>query len=328
MTTIDTSGNAHRPAGSPAGGQFAGKVNSSPADTLNDTEDLTDGDVLFVASVDGREFDVVESLDGYTAYEVTGNERIDFYTTATEDHQSIEDALFDELERRAVPAGARTPAEPVPAHAVRRGASLGRGSFGGFGMSRIRKMQGREGEAFSANLTLNGKVVGEVIQDGRGGETWARFNSAEARAAFTDLVEKEWAFDQEYEFGGEKVKAPHTSESVLDALYAETDTRRRLNRNHKAGKLSVLLSEDLDEVGRNDGISTFREVRGGVGSEASIAADLKRRGQLDGALYWNGGEWVRSPRDSPLSASLTPATADYRLDAGFTAEQAASGALT
>lgn len=294
--TIDGSGKAHRPAGSPTGGQFAGKVNSGPAVDLREADgDVTDFDVLFVASIDGKDYDIVEALDGYTAYEMLGNERIDFYTIATEDHQSIEDALRAELEHRAAPAGERTPAAPVPAHAIRRGASLGRGSFGNFGLSSVRTMQGREGDAFSAKITLGGKAVGEVIQDGNGGETWARFNSAEPREAFEMLVAGEWAFEQEYEIGGRQVKTPHRQDSVLDAMFIEHDTRRRLNRGHKAGKLAILLPEDLDEVTRNDGISTFREVRNGVGAESSVAADLKARGKHDGALYWNGEEWVSFP---------------------------------
>ena len=54
MTVIDQSGNIHRSAGAPGGGQFAGKVNAAPKRALTDQDDVTEPTPEFHQVWDGR----------------------------------------------------------------------------------------------------------------------------------------------------------------------------------------------------------------------------------------------------------------------------------
>lgn len=102
------------------------------------------------------------------------------------------------------------------------------------------------------------------------------------------MVAENWDFERTYEFGS----YPYDGEMVLDQLYEETTARKKLDRDRGMGKLSMMLGEDVAEAEAADSVVSYRVVARGVGNEASVAADLKRRGELDGAQYWDGEKWT------------------------------------
>lgn len=192
------------------------------------------------------------------------------------------------------PTGGLTASEP-PAPRPRGGASLKRGDFGGYTLSKVSRMNGREGEAFSATIMLNGKAAGELIQDGNGGETWARWNTREHREAFEQLVKDHWDFEQDYTFAGHHMVTPYREDAVLDALYEEHDTRKRLNRARTGKKLSVLTRRQLDALDAldgHDGITEWGQISNGVGIEKDLLAHPGLGPGLEGASYWDGEAWV------------------------------------
>ena len=64
--------------------------------------------------------------------------------------------------------------------------------FGGYRLTKIRRMVGREGPAYSGVLTRDGRPVADVIQDGNGGPTLIRFRAgqrSEDAEHFTKLAQ-------------------------------------------------------------------------------------------------------------------------------------------
>lgn len=176
----------------------------------------------------------------------------------------------------------------------RRGAAMGRGTFGGYTLANVKKFDGREGQGFSADLRLNGKPVGHVVQEGYGGETFCRFASRDASAQFDELVATEWAFEVHYgpRVSGEAFSVPHTQETVLDALFEETDLARKLGRDHRAGKLSVMTPTDIEQMEQLDGVTQWQTFPRFADRPQAVAAYLAKTGELEGALYWDGEKWA------------------------------------
>lgn len=170
----------------------------------------------------------------------------------------------------------------------RHGASLTRGNFGGFALTNVRTMRGTEGEAFSAYLTLDGQRVGELIQEGDGGDTWCRWSSVDAQQRFGDLVATEWDFTWDYGDGGHY---DHSVDSVLEALYEEAAFRKELANQRRVGKLPIMTTADVAMMEDSSSIASYRLVNGGVGAESSVHADLTSAGEADGAVYWDGDAW-------------------------------------
>lgn len=189
------------------------------------------------------------------------------------------------------PTGGLTAPEP-PTARPRGGATMKRGDFGGYTLAKVSRMNGREGEAFSATIMLDRKPAGELIQDGNGGETWARWNTREHREAFEQLVKDHWDFDQDYTHAGYHLVAPYREDSVLDALYEEHDTRKRLNRARTGKKLPVLLESHLAALDEHDGVLVWSQISNGVGAERDLLTDPNIGPQLEGASYWDGEAWV------------------------------------
>ena len=55
--------------------------------------------------------------------------------------------------------------------------------YGGYRLTKVRRMRGREGTAYSGVLAHNGKPIADVIQDGNGGSTLIRFRDGQHGAA-------------------------------------------------------------------------------------------------------------------------------------------------
>lgn len=92
-----------------------------------------------------------------------------------------------------------------------------------------RRFEGRDGIGFDASLKRNGVTVADVIQEGYGGGTWARFTSGEEREAFNDYVALyTWTWGHEY---GEAFS--YDVESVLDLLAFEAIELKRMNASKK-----------------------------------------------------------------------------------------------
>lgn len=178
---------------------------------------------------------------------------------------------------------------PSTARTVRNGANLTKGSFGGFSMTHVRTMRGSEGDAFSAYLTLDGQRVGEVIQDGDGGDTWCRWSSLDAQQRFGDLVATEWDYTRDY---GDGRRYDHSVDSVLEVLYEDATFRKQLANHRRVGKLPIMTSADVALMEESNSIASYRLATGGVGSEESVHAELASAGEADGALYWDGDAWV------------------------------------
>jgi hypothetical protein len=189
-------------------------------------------------------------------------------------------------------APAATLAASPESHAARRGVTLVRGDFGGFGMAHLHEYVGPEGQAFSATLTLDGSRVGEVIQEGNGERTWCRFTSVDAEDAYYRLVFERWDFERDVYYKGEVHEEPHDDASVLDELYQAVSFQAQLAQQRRKGNLPILTAGDLDRVEQNDHVTSFRTIAGTANDLDAARDELRQRGDLSGALYWDGEMWL------------------------------------
>lgn len=173
---------------------------------------------------------------------------------------------------------------PSPARAGARFAERER-SFDGFSLSKVKTMDGREGLAWSADLKLDGNVVGQITQDGSGGPTFARWSDNEARLALDSLGNSDEWSDHPYIYSD-------ADEIILDELFAEHDTKKALTSARRRGHLPIMLADDVELAEENQGLVTYRAVTGGVGSEDSVREQMKADGKLSGAMYFDGTSWV------------------------------------
>jgi len=175
---------------------------------------------------------------------------------------------------------------------IRTTATLSRGEFGPYAVSNIKKMDGREGEAYSAVIKRGRTVIAEIRQDGNGGDTFVSPASREAREELEAYVAEHWNFDLTY--GGSYPSAtPHDVTSFADALFSEFDLRRTFGRKVKAETLVLLVEDDLAEVEEYDQVSRYTEVKRALNDAARVYTQFQKQGVVDErTLYWTGTEWA------------------------------------
>ncbi|MEN3308850.1 MAG: hypothetical protein V7603_5052 [Micromonosporaceae bacterium] len=170
------------------------------------------------------------------------------------------------------------------------------------GMRKLRAMPTSDGEAYTAELVLDGKPVGTIENTGQGGATiWFPLNRElfdwQAMAAFVAQCRDE---------DGE----PMAEEFVLADLFEEARTARDIARYVKAGKIPVrtlaAITRDGEQVA-----ATFADayygVSGGWGENRDrLAAGMwRQRPKAHAIQMWTGQRWEPLPRPAaPLSGMV------------------------
>lgn len=140
---------------------------------------------------------------------------------------------------------------------------------GGFRLTKVRTARGREGLAFFATLTENGRPVADVIQEGYGGQTTLRWHGkwrTEATERFEAFAE---TLDAEFE----------PQEEALSRLLMADEVSRKRN-------LVFLTEQDTDEMFWSEGM--YREVAG-LPREHALALLAKERdkGRVTSPRVWD-----------------------------------------
>ncbi|SDH31617.1 hypothetical protein [Microbacterium sp. 77mftsu3.1] len=175
---------------------------------------------------------------------------------------------------------------------IRTTATLSRGEFGPYSVSNIKKMNGREGEAYSATIKRGRTAIADIHQDGNGGETFVSPASREAREELEAYVAEHWDFDLTYG-GNYPSSTPHDVASFADALFSEFDLRRTLARAVKAGTLILLADADLAAVEEDDQVLQYTKVTRALDDAAKVYAQFLKQGAVnERTLYWTGTEWA------------------------------------
>ena len=136
----------------------------------------------------------------------------------------------------------------------------------------------RNGVAFAAKLRRDGKIVGDIENDGNGGMTFVHYSNREESALFGTYV-KAW--------GGLKVYdvSPYEEEDVADALITEFECSRALNGKFKAGKVPFLRAGEDPREG-------YRYISN-PGSTTEALVQKVRETELGGRV-WDGSRWVHT----------------------------------
>ena len=93
MTSIDSVGNAHRPAGDPAGGQFIPKTNTAPAASLAGEDEYPEVEMEFDRQVKAGNYDVDlagKALRSAATRLLPGATAIEFSTCYTDEGPCLE----------------------------------------------------------------------------------------------------------------------------------------------------------------------------------------------------------------------------------------------
>jgi hypothetical protein len=86
--------------------------------------------------------------------------------------------------------------------------------------------------------------------------------------------------------------APYNPDAVIDEMFEEDDVRRDLRRARGRKTLPVMFREDVAAAEEGGHLTSHRAVTRGVGAESQVAEMLRKSGDLDGALYFDGDSWV------------------------------------
>lgn len=161
------------------------------------------------------------------------------------------------------------------------------GGYGPYTVAKYKSMTGREGEAFSFEIHNGKRVIAHVHNDGNGGQTLVRYTGPEARDEFRAFVDEHWAFAPFDDFGDDT----HDDHQVADVWAIEIDTRKTLRSQRGRKNLPIVTAADIER--QPDGIIEYSVLTNAVGREHLLHSALKD--QADGALYFDGDNWVPIP---------------------------------
>jgi hypothetical protein len=176
---------------------------------------------------------------------------------------------------------------------VARGASFALAPFGGFTLTKVSKWRGSEGDGFQGIVQLNGKPIGEIVQEGRGGETYFRAHNREGDVALKGFVDEVWAPAVAKASGDSFYVSPQ--EHMLDGLYNEYESARYLKTLTRKGTLPVMSPEHLAMATSDE---LFREVSfiavANAGKDIpQYVEQAKAKGEdLAGWAYFDGENWM------------------------------------
>lgn len=119
-----------------------------------------------------------------------------------------------------------------------------------FAVTSLKQMGTYDGVAVNATLRHDGKIVGTLEDDGRGGGTYLRPRTVEGRAAWEAAVAAtpDWTEDHG-DFTLTYTDASAKAEGIAEWLIAEYEEARWLNREAKKG--TVIRRADGQHVGYN-----------------------------------------------------------------------------
>lgn len=136
-------------------------------------------------------------------------------------------------------------------------------------------------------VKVDGKRIGDAVDEGNGGGIWMRHDSAEGRAA-------EERVQEEYREMLGREKGQHSYESLFNTLVEEWETTRDLNRG-LAKKTPCLKGLDSLRVKVNEGWGEYETTEYLTLSAplATLRADRDKVIAQTGITHvWDGKEWT------------------------------------
>ena len=120
-----------------------------------------------------------------------------------------------------------------------------------FAVTSLKQMNTYDGVAVNATLRYDGKIIGNLEDDGRGGGTYLYPRTAEARAAWEAAIAATPDWTETHDGFTLTYTAEHglKGEAIAEWLIAEYEEARWLNREAKKG--TVIRRTDGQHVGYN-----------------------------------------------------------------------------